>query len=167
MLTNAVYSSSSVRCRSSRRPATSSPNAAHRLPTRATVVSRIASRTSRRWASIVSFHSFGISRRRRVDAQTRSIDTNTMYRKLPPRSGPAENTHMADSPPYPGTPRWVKVSGTIAIILAVLFIILQLTGVIGRHGPGRHGGHGQPASAPQGRTPRGDHSGHAAHGVGH
>ena len=37
-----------------------------------------------------------------------------------------------------GTPRWVKVSGIIVLILVVLFIILQLTGVAGDHGPGRH-----------------------------
>jgi hypothetical protein len=36
-----------------------------------------------------------------------------------------------------GTPRWVKVFGTIAIIVAVLFVILMLVGG-GRHGPGRH-----------------------------
>jgi hypothetical protein len=45
---------------------------------------------------------------------------------------------MADLPPYPGTPRWVKVFGIIALVL-VLFVILMLTGVFGgEHGPGRH-----------------------------
>ena len=33
-----------------------------------------------------------------------------------------------------GTPRWVKVFGIIAIVLALLFVILMFTG----HGPGRH-----------------------------
>lgn len=33
-----------------------------------------------------------------------------------------------------GTPRWVKVFGIIAIVFALLFAILLLTG----HGPGRH-----------------------------
>ncbi|MGI8838819.1 MAG: hypothetical protein ACR2H4_19585 [Pyrinomonadaceae bacterium] len=33
-----------------------------------------------------------------------------------------------------GTPLWVKVFGIIAIVLALLFVILMLTG----HGPGRH-----------------------------
>jgi hypothetical protein len=37
-----------------------------------------------------------------------------------------------------GTPRWVKVSGTIALLLVVLFVILKLTGLGGEHGPGRH-----------------------------
>ena len=41
---------------------------------------------------------------------------------------------MADLPPYPGTPRWVKVFGIIALALVLLFVILMLTG----HGPGRH-----------------------------
>jgi hypothetical protein len=31
---------------------------------------------------------------------------------------------MADPPPYPGTPRWVKVSGTAAGILVLLIAIL-------------------------------------------
>ena len=47
---------------------------------------------------------------------------------------------MPDLPPYPGIPRWVKVSGVIAIALALLVVILQHTGAIGRHGPRRHGG---------------------------
>ena len=42
---------------------------------------------------------------------------------------------MADRPPdNDGTPRWVKVSGIIGGVLALLFVILLLTG----HGPGRH-----------------------------
>jgi hypothetical protein len=45
---------------------------------------------------------------------------------------------MADSPPYPGTPRWVKVFGIIALVLILLFVIMMLTGRGGRHGPGRH-----------------------------
>lgn len=38
-----------------------------------------------------------------------------------------------------GTPRWVKVSGVIAIVVGVL-VVLMLTGPIGAgaHGPGRH-----------------------------
>ncbi|WP_292211552.1 hypothetical protein [Mesorhizobium sp.] len=41
---------------------------------------------------------------------------------------------MADPPDYPGTPRWVKVSG----IIVVLVIAALFTGVGGPHGPGRH-----------------------------
>jgi hypothetical protein len=41
---------------------------------------------------------------------------------------------MANRPPYPGTPRWVKVFGIIAIVVVLLFVIMLLTG----HGPGRH-----------------------------
>ena len=35
---------------------------------------------------------------------------------------------MAEPPPYPGTPRWVYVSGIIAIVLVLVFVILHLTG---------------------------------------
>ncbi len=36
------------------------------------------------------------------------------------------------------TPRWVKVFGIIALILALLVGIILFTGVGGPHGPGRH-----------------------------
>jgi hypothetical protein len=39
----------------------------------------------------------------------------------------------------PGAPRWVKVSGAVALALVVLFLVLHLTG--GGMGPGMHGGH--------------------------
>lgn len=46
---------------------------------------------------------------------------------------------MADKPTYPGTPRWVKVSGIVAGVVAVTIVILLLAGGgLGRHGPGRH-----------------------------
>ena len=45
---------------------------------------------------------------------------------------------MTDLPPYPGTPRWVKVFGIMAIGLVLLVVILLLTGGPGQHGPGRH-----------------------------
>lgn len=58
---------------------------------------------------------------------------------------------MADLPPYPGTPRWVKVSGIVVAVLVLLVVILVFTGVGGPHGPGRHipggdtsGGHTRP-----------------------
>ena len=72
---------------------------------------------------------------------------------------------MADPPPYldsnsdtgddtrvrpergstTSTPRWVKVFGTIALVLVLLFVIMMLTGRGGSHGPGRH--------TPSGDTP--------------
>ena len=36
----------------------------------------------------------------------------------------------------PGTPRWVKVFGIIALVLVLLFVISLLAGF--RHGPGLH-----------------------------
>ncbi len=59
-----------------------------------------------------------------------------------------EDTHMVDPPPYtdtgvgpgreyPGTPRWVKVSGIIALVLVLLVVVMLLFGG-GNHGPGRH-----------------------------
>ncbi|MFN2511858.1 MAG: hypothetical protein ABR568_10490 [Pyrinomonadaceae bacterium] len=45
---------------------------------------------------------------------------------------PDSNGHTGDE--TCGTPRWVKVFGIIAIVLALLFVILMLAG----HGPGRH-----------------------------
>jgi hypothetical protein len=48
----------------------------------------------------------------------------------------------------PGTPRWVKVFGIIALVAVLLVVIMLLTG---GHGPGRHtsgglGGHTPPSS---------------------
>ena len=60
-----------------------------------------------------------------------------------------EDTHMADRPPYPGMPRWVKVSGIILIVLVLLVVIIMLTGVGGEHGPGRH----MPSGGAGGGTP--------------
>ena len=44
---------------------------------------------------------------------------------------------MADPPPYPGTPRWVKVFGIIVIVVVLLVVARMFIGG-GEHGPGRH-----------------------------
>jgi len=38
----------------------------------------------------------------------------------------------------PGTPRWVKVFGIIALVVVLLFVIVVFTSIGGPHGPGRH-----------------------------
>ena len=50
-------------------------------------------------------------------------------------SSPEREDH-ADRGPTAGPPRWVKVSGIIALALIVLLLILLLAD--GNHGPGRH-----------------------------
>ncbi len=45
---------------------------------------------------------------------------------------------MVDPSTYPGAPRWVKLSGIIALILVLLIVIVLVTGVGGAHGLGRH-----------------------------
>jgi hypothetical protein len=44
---------------------------------------------------------------------------------------------MANRPPYPGTPRWVKVMGIIVIVVVLLVVAMMFIGG-GQHGPGRH-----------------------------
>ena len=44
---------------------------------------------------------------------------------------------MADPPHYPGTPRWVKVLGIIAIVVVLLIVAILFIGS-SEHGPGRH-----------------------------
>jgi len=39
-----------------------------------------------------------------------------------------------------GMPRWVKVFGIVVVALVLLFVVANLTGIGGNHGPGRHGG---------------------------
>lgn len=41
-----------------------------------------------------------------------------------------------------GTPRWVKVSGVIALVLGLLLAVMMLFGG-GRHGPAQHSGLGE------------------------
>ena len=53
-----------------------------------------------------------------------------------------EETHMGNRPSYPGTPRWVKVSGIIVIVVVLLVVVTLLTG----HGPGRHTPSGEAGS---------------------
>jgi hypothetical protein len=35
---------------------------------------------------------------------------------------------MAESPSYPGAPRWVKILGIISLALAVVFVAVHLAG---------------------------------------
>ena len=64
---------------------------------------------------------------------------------------------MANRPPYPGTPRWVKVFGIIVIVVVLLVVVMKVAGGGGAHGLGRHtpsGDAGTPlASVPEGHTP--------------
>jgi hypothetical protein len=48
----------------------------------------------------------------------------------------------------PGMPPWVKLSLIIVGVLVVVFIVLNLTGWGGNHGPGRHIGPGGGAQTP-------------------
>ena len=43
---------------------------------------------------------------------------------------------MAESPAYPGAPRWVKILGIISLTLVVVFVAVHLAG-----GGFRHHGH--------------------------
>jgi hypothetical protein len=45
---------------------------------------------------------------------------------------------MGDPLPYPGTPRWVKVSGLIAVVVFALLAVVIVTGIGGPHGPSRY-----------------------------
>jgi len=49
---------------------------------------------------------------------------------------------MANRPPYPGIPRWVKVFGIIVIVVVLLVVGLMFIGG-GEHGPGRHTSSGE------------------------
>ena len=68
---------------------------------------------------------------------------------------------MADSPAYPGAPRWAKIFGGVLLALVLLFVVLKLTGVAGRHGPGRHlptfGETRSPSAQPHEPPPPGAH----------
>ena len=44
---------------------------------------------------------------------------------------------MTDRPPYPGTPRWVIVSGIVTLVLVLLAVVVVVVSG-GNHGPSRH-----------------------------
>ena len=44
----------------------------------------------------------------------------------------------ADRNSPPPMPRWVKVAAIVVGVLVALFVIAQLAGIGGNHGPGRH-----------------------------
>jgi hypothetical protein len=66
---------------------------------------------------------------------------------------------MANRPPYPGTPRWVKVFGIIVIVVVLLVVAVMFIGG-GEHGPGRHtqagdaGGQVTPSSVVEADAPQ-------------
>ena len=35
---------------------------------------------------------------------------------------------MGDAPPYPGTPRWVKLLGLVVLVFLLIVVVLHLTG---------------------------------------
>jgi hypothetical protein len=53
-------------------------------------------------------------------------------------------TPSEDAPPR--MPRWVKVAAVVVGLLVLLFVIAQLAGLGGEHGPGRHMSGDGPAS---------------------
>ena len=75
---------------------------------------------------------------------------------VPDREDHADDADLVtDDGAASGTPRWVKVSGTLALVVFVLFVVLLISGRGGGHGPGRHSGDAPtPAStvAEPGRT---------------
>jgi hypothetical protein len=79
---------------------------------------------------------------------------------------PDDPTMARDDRSPPGTPRWVKVFGIIALALVLALVIGLLTGRggPGGHGPGRHGGGGTPSVEARFQTaPLGSVRGRGAH----
>jgi hypothetical protein len=72
----------------------------------------------------------------------------------PVLSDDSEPTHGSAA----STPRWVKISGIVALVVILLVVVLLLLGG-GNHGPGRHVGGDTP--------PTGVTEGHAAPEGGH
>lgn len=53
----------------------------------------------------------------------------------------------------PRAPRWVRISGILAVVLALAVLALVLLGGgPGKHGPGRHGGGGEQAPTEPGNS---------------
>lgn len=69
-----------------------------------------------------------------ADATTKEMHMTDPSRS--PDTGVAPDSSPTTS--YPGTPRWVKVTGIVILVVVLLVGIIMLTGVGGPHGPGRH-----------------------------
>ena len=54
----------------------------------------------------------------------------------PPLPADKDADTARESPPR--APRWVKVAAVVVGVLILVFLVLQLTGIGGEHGPGRH-----------------------------
>ena len=86
--------------------------------------------------------------------------------------GTTQETHMVDPPSDSdtGTPRWVKLSAIVAVVVIVLVGIMLLAGGgPGGHGPGRHSPSGDPGdrTAPTAVTPTSGAADHTAPAGGH
>ncbi len=64
-----------------------------------------------------------------------------------PRPEPESRPDVGTDVP-PGMPRWVKVAAVVVGLLILLFLVLQLTGIAGEHGPGMHSSLGAPVPLP-------------------
>ena len=53
----------------------------------------------------------------------------------------------------PKMPRWVKLVALIVGVLVLVFLVLQVTGLAGDHGPGRHSSGMAPAPVPHAGEP--------------
>lgn len=74
------------------------------------------------------------------------------------QSDPEAQSPESDRDPRAGMPRWVKVSLIVGLALVLLFVIANLAGVGGEHGPGRHvGGGGTPPTVVDGGHAPVDH----------
>lgn len=82
-------------------------------------------------------------------------DTN---RPLEPDVDEAEAPLPGDRVAGPGMPRWVKVSLIVTLVLVAIFVIANLTGIGGEHGPRRHGGGTQTTVVDEGHQPPVDHA---------
>lgn len=68
--------------------------------------------------------------------RSRTIDEETHMAYLPPGASDDGGGVRPTVDRPPGTPRWVKLFGIVAILVVMLIAIMLLAG----HGPGRHSG---------------------------
>ncbi|HZB34323.1 MAG TPA: hypothetical protein VE465_29435 [Streptosporangiaceae bacterium] len=81
--------------------------------------------------------------------------------------GAGEDTDVRpDAASPPRMPRWVKWPAIVIGVSLVVFLVLQLTGVAGNHGPKRHGADTRPTGIPESglQQPRGGHTPAVNHG---
>ncbi len=88
-------------------------------------------------ANLSPYHDSGVDSGRESTDGIPRVKEETQMTNVPPNTGANSGVGHDRGAPT-GTPRWVKLFGIVALVLILLFVVIQLSGRGGDHGPGNH-----------------------------